>query len=61
MSDLPCEIKKGADKELPDGNPPLFEPKFSRDENVAVDRPIELPEKTSNFEVYGQEQPEINN
>ena len=38
--------------------PPLFEPKFSRDEDMDVDGSIELPIKAPIFEVYGQEHPE---
>ena len=38
--------------------PPLFEPNFSKNEDMDVDELIELPKKAPNFEVYGQEQPE---
>ncbi|HJH29060.1 MAG TPA: hypothetical protein C5S51_05125, partial [Methanosarcinaceae archaeon] len=38
--------------------PPLFEPKFSQDDDLEAAESIELPKKAPNFEVYGQEQPE---
>ena len=39
--------------------PPLFEPIFSKYEDVDVGGSVELPKKAPNFEVYGQEQPEM--
>jgi archaellum component FlaD/FlaE len=57
--DANAEDKMDLQKHTP---PPLFEPKLSQDEDVAVDDvngSIELPKMAPSFEVYGQEPPEV--